>query len=80
MNQLYTYICISCFRHVQLFVTRLTMSSVHGVLQARIHKWVAMPPPGDLSDPGTEPSSFPSPALAAGFFTTSATWDIATLF
>ena len=30
------------------------------------------PPPGDLPDQGIEPSS---PALAGGFFTTSATWE-----
>ena len=33
------------------------------------------PPPGDLPDPGTEPMSLMSPALAGGFFTTSATWE-----
>ena len=33
------------------------------------------PPPGDLPDLGVEPSSLISPALAAGFFTTSATWE-----
>ena len=31
------------------------------------------PPPGDL--PGMEPESLMSPALAGGFFTTSATWE-----
>ena len=30
------------------------------------------PSPGDLSDPGIEPASFTSPALAGRFFTTSA--------
>ena len=30
------------------------------------------PPPGDLPDPGTEPTSLPSPALAGRFFTSSA--------
>ena len=30
------------------------------------------PPPGDLPDQGIEPTS---PALAGGFFTTSATWE-----
>ena len=29
------------------------------------------PPSGDLPDPGTEPKSLASPALAAGFFTTA---------
>ena len=33
------------------------------------------PPPGDLPDPGIEPTSFMSPALTGGFFTTSATWE-----
>ena len=28
------------------------------------------PPPGDLPDPGIEPISLTSPALAGGFFTT----------
>ena len=32
------------------------------------------PPPGDLPNPGTEPVSFMSPALAGEFFTTNATW------
>jgi len=42
-------------------------SSVHGLLQARILEWVAIPTPGNLPDPGIEPVS---PALAGGFFTT----------
>ena len=32
-------------------------------------------PPGDLPNPGTAPKSLMSPALAGGFFTTSATWE-----
>ena len=31
--------------------------------------------PWDLPDPGTEPASGASPALAGGFLTTSATWE-----
>ena len=34
-----------------------TDSSVHGILQARIPEWVAKPYPGDLPDPGIEPTS-----------------------
>ena len=34
-----------------------------------------MPPPGDLPNPGIEPATFMSRALASGFFTTSATWE-----
>ena len=37
-------------------------SSAHGISQARIMKWVAITPPGDLPDPGIEPRS---PALQA---------------
>ena len=33
------------------------------------------PPPGDLPDPGIKLVSLMSPALAGGFFTTSATWE-----
>jgi len=43
-------------------------SSVRGIIQARIV--LPCPPPGDLPDSGLEPMS---PALAGGFFTSSAT-------
>ena len=36
-------------------------------------------PPGDLPDPGMDPSSLKSPALAGGLFTTSTTWEIPSL-
>ena len=32
-------------------------SSVHGILQAGILEWVAIPSPGDLPNPGIEPRS-----------------------
>ena len=51
-------------------------SSVHGILQARILEWVAMPSPGTLPNPGIEPASLTSPALAGKLFTTSTTWEI----
>ena len=38
------------------------VSSVHGILQARILEWVAIPFPRNLPDPGIEPTS---PALQA---------------
>ena len=41
-------------------------SSVHGILRARILKWVAV----------LEPMSLESPALAGRFFTTRTTWEI----
>ena len=36
---------------------------VHGILQARILKWVAISSPRDFSDPGIEPVFLMSPAL-----------------
>ena len=51
-------------------------SSVHGILQARMLQQVAIPfSSRDLPDPGIKPMSVMSPALAGGFFTTSATRD-----
>ena len=45
-------------------------STVRGISQARI--LVLFPSPGDLPDPGIEPTSLVSPALAGGFFATVA--------
>ena len=36
---------------------------------------LSFPPLGDLPNPGIEPVSLTSPALAGGFFTTGATWE-----
>ena len=36
---------------------------------------VACPPPGDLPNPGIEPTFLMSPAFTGGFFTTSTTWE-----
>ena len=54
--------------HIQLFATQWTVAhqapQSMRILQARILEWVAMPPPGDLLNPGIEPRS---PALQADF-------------
>ena len=50
-------------------------SSVHGILQARILKWVAMSSSRGSSRTRDRPMSLMSPALANGFFTTSTTWE-----
>ena len=49
-------------------------SSAHGILQARILKWVAMPPSRGSSRRRDQPLLLMSRALADGFFTTNATW------
>ena len=46
-----------------------------GILHARILEWVAIPFSRDLPNPGIEPTSLLSPALAGRFFTTSTTWE-----
>ena len=48
-------------------------SSVHGIFQARVLEWVAMPSSRGSSDPKIE--CLMSPALAGGFFTTSTTLE-----
>ena len=45
-------------------------SSLHGIFQARILDGLPCPPPGDLPNPETKPTTPVSSALAGGFFTT----------
>ena len=44
---------------------------------SRQEYWNGLPylPPGDLPNPGIQPTFLMSPSLAGGFFTTSATWE-----
>ena len=48
--------------HIDPMNCSLPSSCVHGILQARILDWVAIPSPRDLPDPGIKPGS---PALQA---------------
>ena len=48
---------------------------VLGILQQEYWSGLPCPPPGDLPDPGIEPASLMSPALADEFFTTAATCE-----
>ena len=52
-------------------------SSVPGIPWARILEWVAMSSSADLPDPGIKPTSL---ALAGGFFTPSATWEVMCIY
>ena len=65
----------SCLTLCNRMDYNLPGSSVHGILQAKILEWVAVLPPGDPPNPGIEPRSLMSLALAAGFLTTSTTWE-----
>ena len=70
----------SRFSRVQLFVTRWTVAhqAPLSVGFSRQEYWSGLPcpPPGDLPNPGVEPMSPVSLALAGGSFTTSATWEV----
>ena len=50
-------------------------SFIHGILQAKILEWVALPTSRGPPDPGIEPMSLCLSALASGLFTTSTTWE-----
>ena len=50
-------------------------SSAHGILQARILEWVAVPFSRGSSQPKDRAESLTSPTLAGGLFTTGATWE-----
>ena len=70
---------ICSFRRVQRFATLCTIARVF----SRQESWSGLlcPPPRDFPDPGTEPQSLLSTALAGGFFTRSATsWCKTVLF
>ena len=79
-NTFCKHVCIlSPFSYVQLFVTLWTVA-LQVPLSAgfsRQEQWSRWPcrPPGDLPNPGAEPTSLMSPVLAGRFFTTRATWE-----
>ena len=50
-------------------------SSVHGIFQARILEWVVISYSRVIPDPGIEPVSLASPALAGRFFTNYIIWE-----
>ena len=70
---------LSCLSCVQLFVTLWTVACQTPVSMgcSRQDNWSGLPcpPPGDLPDIGTEPTSLMSPTLGGRFFITSATGE-----
>ena len=75
------YMCLVCawsLSRVWLFATPWTVAHQAPLSMgfSRHEYWSGLPfPSGDLPDPGIKPVSPASPALAGGFFTTSATWQ-----
>ena len=70
---------LSLFSRVWFFVTPWTVAYQAPLSMgfSRQEYWSGLPcpPPGDLPDPGIEPTSLMSPSLADGFFTASTTWE-----
>ena len=75
----YCVCVLSCLSHIQLFVTPWTVAHQAPLSMgfSRQEYWSGLPflPPGDLPDPGIEPTSLTSPTLTAGFSTTSIIWE-----
>ena len=84
----FTWLVIVC-EIVKVLVISLVSNSLqpHRLQPARLlcpwrfsrqEYWSELPcsPLGDLPNPEIEPTSLTAPALAGGFFTTSATWEV----
>ena len=76
------HLCVLVTSCVRLFATLWTVArqaplSIGFSGFSRQEYWSGLPssPPGDLPNPGIEPESLVSPALAGRFFTSSATWE-----
>ena len=74
-----TLCVLSHFSHIQLFVTLWAVAHQAplsmGFSRQEYSSGLPCPPPGDLPHPRIESASLASPALAGGFFTTSAIWE-----
>ena len=75
------FVCmLSCFGCVCLFAALWTVAPQAplsmGFLRQEYWSGLPCPPPGDLPNPGTEPTSRTFPALVGEFFTTSSTWEV----
>jgi len=70
---------LSSLSHVQLYATLWTIAhqAQPSMRFSRQEYWSGLqcPPPGDLPNPGIEPMSLSTQALAGRFFTTSTTWE-----
>ena len=69
----------SCFSRAQLFATLWAVAHQASLFMgfSRQEYWSGLPciPPGALPNPGIEPVSLMSPALAGRLFTTSTAWE-----
>ena len=79
MNGFHPRTALSRCSRVQLFGTPWIAAHwaplAMGFSRQEYWSGLPFPPPGDLPNPGMEPTSLESPTLAGRFFTTSATWE-----
>ena len=71
------HVCV--LGHVQHFGLQGLLpchAPVHGILQARMLERLLFPTSGDLLIPGIKPALLATLALAGGFFTNCATWEV----
>ena len=72
-------LCAQLLSHLQPFATTKPVASQTDLSMgfSRQEYWSGLPfpTPRDLPDPGIEPMSLVSPALAGRFFTTSTSWE-----
>ena len=70
---------VKSLSHVRLFATPWTVAYQAPLSMgfSRQEYWSVLPfpSPGDLPNPGIDPGSLMSPALAGGFVTTSNAWE-----
>ena len=68
-------VCVCRLSRVQLFVIPCMVACQFplsiGFFKQKYWSGLPCPPPGDLPDPGIEPTTLTSPTLAGEFFTTS---------
>ena len=73
------YMCPWLLSHVRLLAALWTVAYQAPLSMgfSRREYWSGLPcsSPGDLLDPGMEPASLVSSALAGGFFTTGTPWE-----
>ena len=71
--------CVCVLSYIRLCATPWTVAHQAPLSMefSRQEYWSGLPcpPPRDLPNSGIKPMSLMSPALAGGFFTTSATWE-----
>ena len=70
---------LSCFSHIWVFAIPWTVACQAplsmGFSRQKYWSGLPCPPPSHFPDPGIEPESLVSPALAGKFFTTSTIWE-----